>query len=192
MKLLAILSAATVALAAPAALSDNSAVARQIEDLIWPAATYRYWVKSGKTKLDPPSGLVQKNGNPDEEITTLVNFEFPAELEGRTCRLRFDLWDRDTTEGSKRADVFTTLAPENFSLSSSDVSAQVNNRDKHVGRIFIDKPGSAVWEQSYYGFPDFPCPAGRVFGGEFVGVGDADKIVWDIGVTGPRVEVLKN
>ena len=192
MKVFAILSAATVALAVPAAFPDKSSVTRQIEDLIYPAQTYRYWVKTGKTELDPPAGLVQKNGNPNQEITTLVNFDFPADLEGRTCRLRFDLWDRDTSTGSQRADVFTSLAPESFTLFSGEVWSAAERRDQHVGRIFVEKPSAAVWEQAYHGFPDFPCPAGRLLGGEFVGVGDDDKIVWDIGVTGPRIEVLKN
>lgn len=186
MKVLALLAAASVALAVPT--PQDPPIPPQ--DLIWPAETYRYWVKTGETQLDPPEGLVQKNGNQDEEITTLVNFQFPADLEGRTCRLRFDLWPRDTSEGSQRADVFTSLAPEGFSIASDGVWPPGNKRDEHVGRIFVTAPGSAVWEQSYHGFPEFPCPAGRVFGGEFVGVGDEDKIIWDIGVTGPRIQVL--
>ncbi|KAK2767572.1 hypothetical protein FQN54_003730 [Arachnomyces sp. PD_36] len=189
MKVLALLAAASIAVAVPTPQQDPPHIPP--EDLIWPAETYRYWVKTGETELDPISGLVQKNGNQDEEITTLVNFQFPEELEGRTCRLRFDLWERDTSEGSKRADVFTSLAPEGFSIASEAVWPPGNKRDVHVGRIIANAPGSAVWEQQYHGFPEFPCPAGRVLGGEFVGVGDKDKIEWDIGVTGPRIEVLE-
>lgn len=188
MKFLALLAAASVAFAVPTPQEDPPHIPPG--ELIWPRETYRYWVKTGETVLDPPEGLVQKTGNQDEEITTLVNFQFPEETKGKTCRLRFDLWERDTSQGSQRADVFTSLAPEGFSIASDGPWPPGNKRDVHVGRIHVKAPGSAVWEQSYHGFPDFPCPAGRFLGGEFVGVGDKDRIIWDIGVTGPRIQVL--
>lgn len=188
MKLLTLLAAASVVFAVPTPQDLPPHIPP--DELIWPAATYRYWVKTGKTEFDPRKGLVQKNGNPDEEITTLVNFEFPAETEGKTCILLFDLWRRDTSTGSQRADVFTSLAPQGFSIASDGPWPLGNNRDRHVGRIHATVPGRAEWEESYHGFPKFPCPAGRLLGGEFVGVGDRDKIVWDVGVTGPRIYVL--
>jgi hypothetical protein len=159
--------------------------------------TYRYWVNTGRIITDPQDQLlVVKNGVAADETTSIVTFDFNPEmgLEGRTCRLIFDMWDRDHSTGTQQNDVFSVI---NFPSTSASL-ARVNiaavrpaaSRDQHRGRIFIPKPGSAQWIQSYNGYPDFPCPKEEVMAFEFVGAGDRVETRWDIGVTGPRVIVV--
>ncbi|KAI9375593.1 hypothetical protein BJX61DRAFT_539609 [Aspergillus egyptiacus] len=145
--------------------------------ILYPYATYRWWLYDGAVKEDPQDQLlVVKDHNPRNESTTLVTFNIASDLQGRGCRLVFDLWDRDVSTGTQTADVFTSVRP--------------GNRDQHVGRLYLPKPGAAEWVFAYRGLPDFDCPAGELIGFEFVGVGDEVGIRWDIGVTGPRVLVV--
>lgn len=193
--------AALTTSAAGISSSDHNNIVRD-EPLIYPYATYRYWVATGQIKEDPQDQLlIVKNGVAADETTTIVTFDFAPELEGRTCKLLFDLWDRDVSTGSQTADVFSVIDPPDSrsgSGSNSDLSATsfetalalAQSRDQHVGRIHVPKPGTAEWVMSYYGWPEFPCPAGQLIGIEYVGVGDNVEIRWDIGVTGPRVQVL--
>ncbi|KAL4892235.1 hypothetical protein BDV59DRAFT_202751 [Aspergillus ambiguus] len=173
--------------------------AQRQESLLWPYSTYRYWVNSGQWKEDPQDQLlIVKNGVLADETTTIVTFNIPTDLEGHTCKLLFDLWDRDVSTGTQEADVFTATKPtgaERSAVSLKTVAKQtaefvVQSRDKHVGRIHITAPGTADWIQTYEGYPEFECPAGQVVGFEFVGVGDDVSVRWDIGVTGPRVQVV--
>ncbi|KAE8358322.1 hypothetical protein BDV27DRAFT_137912 [Aspergillus caelatus] len=174
------------------------------DSLVWPYETYRYWVQTGNWKLDPQDQLlVVKNGNAADETTTIVTFNIPTTADGHKCKLLFDLWDRDVSSGSKQADVFTATRPTGASASDSNtqsVSLQsvskevadviVQSREEHVGRISVSAPGTADWVLAYQGYPEFDCPAGQMVGFEFVGVNDEVAIRWDIGVTGPRVQVL--
>ncbi|GAB1201184.1 hypothetical protein BDV32DRAFT_158256 [Aspergillus pseudonomiae] len=173
------------------------------DSLLWPYATYRYWVQTGNWVLDPQDQLlVVKNGNAADETTSIVTFDIPATADGHKCKLLFDLWDRDVSTGSQQADVFTATKPTGASASASDSGASlqsvskqvaeviVQSRDEHVGRIHVPKPGTADWVLAYQGYPEFDCPAGQMIGFEFVGVNDRVEIRWDIGVTGPRVQVL--
>ncbi|KAL2808256.1 hypothetical protein BJX63DRAFT_424772 [Aspergillus granulosus] len=179
LSILPLLTAASLATAAAVTnpdLGSNDLHARQ-GTILWPHRTYRYWISSGEFKEDPQDQLlVVKDSFPQNESSTLVTWEIPTDLSGQTCRLIFDLWDRDVSTGSQTADVFTSVSP--------------GRRDQHVGRIKVPKPGSAEWIYTFGDVPEFECPAGELIGFEFVGVGDAVEIRWDIGVTGPRVLVL--
>ncbi|KAE8154698.1 hypothetical protein BDV25DRAFT_135617 [Aspergillus avenaceus] len=171
-------------------------------DLLYPYATYRYWVNTGNFKEDPQDQLlVNKNGNLADETTGIVTFNIPSSASGHKCKLLFDLWARDVSTGSQSADVFTATKPTGASISAEGDAALkvlsketaevvVQSRDRHVGRIKAVIPGSAEWTMAYEGYPEFDCPAGQMVGFEFVGVGDAVAIRWDIGVTGPRVQVV--
>lgn len=192
MKFLAFLaSTAIVSLAAPA---NN---ARQIHDNIrYPAGTYRRWIQTGEVIQDPQDQLlVVKNGNPADETSTIVTFDFDPSTEGKTCELIFELWDRDHSTGTQLLDVFTYLDPPQLArvLSAEDVAtmASVKSRYEHVGRIRVPKPGNATWEMAYHGWPTIPCPAGELIGVEYVGAGDLVEVRWDIGVTGPRFRILE-
>ncbi|KAL2851560.1 hypothetical protein BJY01DRAFT_244894 [Aspergillus pseudoustus] len=177
LSLLSATSLATAATISSPSSSETNLETRQ-EAILWPHRTYRYWIATGAWKEDPQDQLlVVKDSNPLNESSTLVTWEVPADLAGRTCRLIFDLWDRDVSTGSQTADVFTSIEP--------------GRRDQHVGRIWVPKPGAAEWVFTLGGrVPEFACPAGELIGFEFVGVSDAVEIRWDIGVTGPRVLVL--
>ncbi|KAH8429375.1 uncharacterized protein LDX57_007039 [Aspergillus melleus] len=196
---LSLIGAATLATAA------SLPHAARADTLLYPYRTYRYWVQSGVFKEDPQDQLlVLKNGNQAEETTTIVTFDISPDLQGRRCKLLFDLWERDVSTGSQQADVFTATKPtgaqakEDGEVSVQAVAAAskevaeviVQSRDEHIGRIKVAAPGVAEWVMSYDGYPEFDCPAGEMAGFEFVGVNDQVAIRWDIGVTGPRVQVL--
>ncbi|KAM0418904.1 hypothetical protein ACHAPT_012169 [Fusarium lateritium] len=190
MKLLTLLlSTAAVSMAAPAL--DT----RADDTILWPAGTYRRWIQSGEIVQDPQDQLlIVKNGNPADETSTIVTFDFDQSTKGKTCELIFDLWDRDVSTGTRTLDVFTYSDPPKGlrALSAADVAdwAELESRDHHVGRILAPKPGSATWQMAFEGWPKIPCPAGQLIGIEYVGVGDRVEVRWDIGVTGPRFRVL--
>lgn len=187
--LMTTLLAATTAVAVPL---ENTKRANDV----YPYATYRRWVSSGELVEDPQDQplVVKTSGTPDE-TTTLVTFNLDASTEGRTCRLDFNLWGRDTSTGSQTMEVFSLLDPAGAASVSAEASRALavrlaQSRDKDLGRIRVPAPGTAEWVMAYYGMPEFPCPAGQLIGMEFVGVGDDVTVQWDIGVTGPIVRVL--
>lgn len=162
---------------------------------LYPAGTYRYWVETGNIVQDPQDQLlIVKNDKAADETTTIVTFDFDESTEGKTCELLFELWDRDVSTGTKKLDVFTYSDPPSIAreFSAADVAewASIRSRDNHVGRIVAPKPGNATWEMSYHGWPRISCPAGQLIGVEYVGVGDNVEVRWDIGVTGPRFNVI--
>ncbi|KAL4864941.1 hypothetical protein BDV12DRAFT_175469 [Aspergillus spectabilis] len=162
---------ATLVAANPVTLSTRQ------DTILYPHRTYRYWISSGAVKEDPQDQLlVVKDNVPQNESSTLTTFDIPADTAGRTCKLVIDLWDRDHSTGTQTVDVFTSVAP--------------GRRDRHVGRAFLPKPGRAEWVFTLGWEEEFQCPAGELIGFEFVGVGDAVEVRWDIGVTGPLIHVL--
>ncbi|PGH35402.1 hypothetical protein GX50_01740 [[Emmonsia] crescens] len=200
MKLTTLLvSAAAAVLAAPASSPAGGITSRQSDGPIYPHRTFRYWVQTGDLKEDPQDQLlVVKDGNAAHETTTIVTFDVSPDLAGRRCKLQFDLWPRDVSTGSKQADVFTVIDPPTHDFSAATVAKwrpaalaeTQRSRDIHQGRISVQVPGSAVWIQSFHGYPEFDCPAGKLLGLEYVGVNDEVAIRWDIGVTGPIIVPL--
>lgn len=192
MKLLALLASAVAASAAAVASPQQ---AQETHTTLYPWGTYRYWVETGEIKEDPQDQLlIVKNGNAADETTTIVAFNVPESAEGKQCELHFELWDRDVSTGSMMLDVFTYQDPpedtsELARMLGSDEMAR--GRDRHAGRVQVPKPGVAEWIQSYNGWPRVPCPAGQRIGIEYVGVGDAVEVRWDIGVTGPTFRILE-
>ncbi|KAK2747774.1 hypothetical protein FQN57_001804 [Myotisia sp. PD_48] len=188
-------SAATVALAAPTSdLSKKDIAARQL-DLIYPTATFRYWIHTGEVKEDPQDQLlIVKNGNDANESSTIVTFQFDDSLSGRECQLLFDLWDdRDHSTGTQNLDVFSRVNPPTSAFNVQSIPALrpaggAGYRDRHQGRIHAVLPGSATWIESLHGWPVFDCPVNELIGIEFVGAGDLVEVRWDIGVTGPRIQ----
>lgn len=188
MKLTAIFSTlAAVALAAPTLTPRDSPI-------LFPSATFRHFINTGKNIQDPQNQpLVVKDGNAAHESSTIVNFSFDQSLSGRKCKLLFDLWDRDVSTGTQKLDVFSVINPPTSAFTTASISNEsrpASSRDQQRGRISVPKPGTADWIMSFSGWPEFNCPGGQVMGLEFVGVGDAVTVRWDIGVTGPRVQVL--
>lgn len=188
MKLSVLLSSlAAITLAAPTLKPRDN-------PLLYPSATFRHFINTGENIQDPQNQpLVLKNNVPADESSTIVTFNFDENLQGRRCKLLFDLWDRDVSTGSQQLDVFSVNNPPTSPFTTASITNENRpawNRDQQRGRIMVKKPGTAEWIMSYSGWPEFDCPAGMVMGLEFVGVGDAVAVRWDIGVTGPRVQVL--
>ncbi|SPO07244.1 uncharacterized protein DNG_09938 [Cephalotrichum gorgonifer] len=189
MKFLGFLASATAVTAAAVSAPIS---ARQTGGLLYPWGTYRHWVQTGAIVEDPQDQpLVVKNGNQADETTTIVAFNVPEDAAGKQCQLLFELWsDRDTSTGSQRLDVFTYNNPP-ADASGIQALLKTKERNEHAGRIIASFDEEAVWEQSYDGWPIIPCPAGERIGIEYVGVGDAVVVQWDIGVTGPRLQILE-
>ncbi|WEW54773.1 hypothetical protein PRK78_000198 [Emydomyces testavorans] len=188
-----LLTASTAAFAAPAASPDNELAARQ-NNLIYPHATFRYFINTGQVLENPQDQpLVLKNGNAADESSAIVTFQFGEELKGRTCKLLFDLGNQDVSTGSHQMDVFSVINPpgsEQFTVATIPRVRPALSRDQHRGRIEVFQPGSATWILSYGGYPQFPCPVNELMGIEFVGVGDSVEVRWQIGATGPRIQPL--
>ncbi|KAL4912234.1 hypothetical protein BDW62DRAFT_216485 [Aspergillus aurantiobrunneus] len=145
LSVISLLTGAALAAASPLSLEPRQ------ESIVWPHRTYRWFVHDGSFIDDPQDQLlVVKDNVPEHESTTLATFDIASDLEGRTCKLILDLWDRDVSTGTQTADVFTSVNP--------------GNRGQHVGRVYLPKPGSAEWIFSYHGLPTLPCPAGELTG----------------------------
>ncbi|KNG80191.1 hypothetical protein ANOM_011405 [Aspergillus nomiae NRRL 13137] len=126
------------------------------DSLLWPYATYRYWVQTGNWVLDPQDQLlVVKNGNAADETTSIVTFDIPATADGHKCKLLFDLWDRDVSTGSQLADVFTATKPTGASASASDSGARCS-----LCRSRWPRSSSSLGTSMSVGFM-FPSPALR-------------------------------
>lgn len=169
---LSLLAAATTAAGSPLANFKR-------DGLMYPTSTWRRWVARGELKQDPQNQpLVVKTGDWTDATTAIVKFTFDGSAQDRTCKLLFDLGDTDTSTGTETVDVFSNINAPGW-------------RGQQLGRIHVPAPGDADWIMSFHGMPEFPCPAaGQEMGLEFVGVGDVVTMQWDIGVTGPRVQVL--
>ncbi|KAM0717743.1 hypothetical protein Q7P37_007595 [Cladosporium fusiforme] len=149
---------------------------------IRPCVTSQYDVWTGAVRRDEINGKIFKDGR-KTDVTTLLTFNFPPETEGKTCSFHFD--PAPTVSGSGQFDVFVSLAPASH---SADSWPSGNLRDQHIGRMVAHSDRVAEWLP---GFPDlgqsFPCPAGQTYGGELVGVGDADHVEWLAGTSGPYI-----
>ncbi|CAN9322583.1 unnamed protein product [Alternaria alternata] len=156
-------------------------------NIIKPRVTPLYEVWTGAVRHNTANGKVFKDGK-TTDITTLLTFDYPPESAGKTCSFHFDLASDASAKvsGTGQFDVFTALAPAASSTSSWPSG---NLRDQHLGRMTAQRGGAATWVS---GFPalgqGFPCPAGKTYGGELVGVGDADFIEWLAGTSGASIQ----
>lgn len=154
--------------------------------IIRPDATSQYKVWTGAIDHYTQGGRIFKDSK-TTNITALLTFSFPAESADKTCSFHFDLSDDSTAEisGTGQLDVFTSLAPADYSTSSWPPG---NLRDQHIGRMTAKAGGEAEWVS---GFPTFGqgflCPAGQTYGGELVSVGDNDLIDW-LAASGPYIQ----
>ena len=155
--------------------------------VVKPKITSLYEVWTGAVHHGTSNGMIFKDGK-STDITTLLTFDFPPESAGKTCSFHFELSSNSSAKvsGTGQFDVFTSLAPATGDKSSWPSG---NLRDQHLGRMTARKNGAATWVP---GFPTlgqgFPCPAGQTYGGELVGVGDADFIEWLAGTAGASIK----
>ncbi|CAG5169204.1 uncharacterized protein ALTATR162_LOCUS7014 [Alternaria atra] len=158
-------------------------------NIIKPRVTSLYEVWTGAVRHNTANGKVFKDGK-TTDITTLLTFDFPAKSAGKTCSFHFDLASNASAKVSSTGqfDVFTSLAPATRNTSSWPSG---NLRDQYLGRMTVQRSGAATWVS---GFPalgqGFPCPAGKTYGGELVGVGDADFIEWFSRTSGASIRWL--
>ncbi|KAL5332580.1 hypothetical protein BJX70DRAFT_407222 [Aspergillus crustosus] len=183
LSILSLLTLTSLSTATPAAVPVPAPIPQDPRQttaptILYPHRTYRTWISTGTIKEDPQDQLlVVKDSNPLNESSALTTFSIPPDTAGLRCLLVIDLWDRDHSTGSQTVDVFTSIEP--------------GRRDRHVGRVFLPRPGRGMWVGVYGWEEEFECPAGEVIGFEFVGVGERVEVRWDIGVTGPLVYVLE-
>lgn len=182
-------ASASLAAAAPAQHASGKAARQEVTEH-FPSESYLRYINSGETISDPHDRpLVVKNGNFEDETSTIATFQFGDDVAGKTCQLVFELDDDDTSEGTKTMDVFNWTNPEdleNLVSGKAVKKVQTKSRDEHAGRILVSAPGTATWIMNYGEWPSIPCPAGELIGIEFVGVGDEVEVAWVPGVTGPR------
>lgn len=192
-------ASASLAAAAPTEGRNNKVAARQDAQNpgypeVFPSGTYVRYINSGETVSDPQDQLlVVKNGNFEDESSTIVTFQFDEDTEGLTCQLNFELSEDDTSTGTKTMDVFTWTNPEDLEalIAGENLKKpETKSRDEQAGRVAVSAPGRAGWTMTYGDWPAIPCPAGQLIGIEYVGVGDRVEVGWDSGVTGPRFWVI--
>jgi hypothetical protein len=141
-----------------------------------------YNVGTGAIDFNVLDGKIFKaDTNGGQDISTLVTFNFPAELAAKTCYFTFDLDPTATLTGSGQFDVFTSLQA---ATQDTTTWPPGNGRNNHVGRMQAVLPGSATWIAQF--IKPFPCPVGTR-GFELVGVNDNVLIEWRNAVAGPRI-----
>ncbi|KAM0721350.1 hypothetical protein Q7P37_002274 [Cladosporium fusiforme] len=148
---------------------------------IRPCVTSQYDVWTGAVRRDEINGKIFKDGR-KTDVTNAPHLHHPRP---RARLAAFTSIPPLPLSGSGQFDVFVSLAPASH---SADSWPSGNLRDQHIGRMVAHSDRVAEWLP---GFPDlgqsFPCPAGQTYGGELVGVGDADHVEWLAGTSGPYI-----
>jgi hypothetical protein len=106
------------------------------------------------------NGKISKDGK-TTDITTLLTFDFPTALDGKTCSFHFDLSSDPAAKVSSTGqfDVFISLAP---ATRTTTTWPSGNLRDQHIGRMRAQPNAAATWVAGFSTFgQSFPCPAGR-------------------------------
>lgn len=161
---------------------------------VYPDYTSQYNSRTGAVDFHTARGYVSRNPkNYGADITTLVTFTLDKQYASNQCQLVFDLNDSTSTlSGSKKAQLFTSLAPATADASSWPSG---NLRNQALGSIDLVKGGRATWEAgsgpgaTANGY--FPCSAiaGHIYGGEIVPQGDEVEFSWPAGSDGVKIIV---
>jgi hypothetical protein len=128
-------------------------------------------------RYQTPNGKIFKDGK-TTDVTTLLTFEFPKASQDKTCSFHFDLTGNPSAKvsGTGEFDVFISQAP---ATSNAATWPSGNLRDHHIGRMNAKAKAPATWVSGFPTFgQSFPCPAGKTYGSELVGVGSVDQIEW--------------
>lgn len=162
--------------------------------VVFPDYTSQYNSKTGAINFDASRGLVSRSPtNGGADTTTLVTFRLNTQYSSNMCQLVFDLTDSSSwVSGSKKAQVFTALAPATADTKSWPSG---NLRNQELGSIDIASGGRATWEAgsgpgaTSNGY--FPCSAiaGQIYGGEIVPQGDSVEVSWPAGYDGVKIIV---
>ncbi|KAI1039317.1 hypothetical protein LB505_008602 [Fusarium chuoi] len=176
-----ILAIATTGLAAP--------VEPRSDDYFTPAEIHTYNINNGAI-YDTDEGRVTKaptNGGND--ITTLLTFKYPEAARGKKCQFAFYLAPGENVIGSRKLDLYSSLAPAPGPRAGWGPG---NQRNVHLGRMDVKVGGFATWEATYgpYMTQKTDCKKpGTVEGLELVGVYDLDAIYWNPAKSGPRIVI---
>ncbi|OHE97199.1 IDI-3 protein [Colletotrichum orchidophilum] len=185
-KILAVLLAATSALAFPLQIRQGSTYFN-------PSATYTYNVGTGAITPSSGTGVVSKStSDGGNDLTALLTFTYPPDTAGKKCQLYFYLdGPTSSVSGSGKLDVFTSIKPAPSSGSSGwGAGGPGNQRDVNIGRLSAVWAGFATWDATYKAYLTAPtdCNAtGTVQGLELVGVSDNDHVSWNTQVSGARI-----
>ncbi|KAM0333395.1 hypothetical protein ACHAQA_002056 [Verticillium albo-atrum] len=156
-----------------------------------PSSLYTYDVGTGAIKCDVTYGLVDKStSNNGHDYTTLLTFTYPEAAAGKQCLFEFFLDDNASLYGSKKVDVFTSLAP---APGCTTGWAPGNQRNVNLGRLSIQRNGLSTWDATYspYLTKSTPCKApGTVEAFELAGVYDHDHVSWNAAVSGARISYI--
>jgi hypothetical protein len=160
--------------------------------VFFPSAVSHYDVSTGAISCKASTGLVDKfYTNKGHDRTTLLTFTYPAQAGGRMCRFKFNLPASAVVCGSKKIDVFTSLAPAPGCRGSWPPG---NQRNTHLGRLSVQPGAFAVWDWSIKAFTTTPVPCkapNTVEAFELVGVYDEDHVSWGgLGSYGAQIEYM--
>ncbi|KIX10652.1 uncharacterized protein Z518_01736 [Rhinocladiella mackenziei CBS 650.93] len=161
---------------------------------VFPDYTSQYDSKTGAVDFHTKRGLVSRSSsNGGADISTLVTFTLDSQFSSNMCQLVFDLKDSSSwVSGSKKAQVFTSLAP---ATADSESWPSDNLRNQELGSINIVAGGRETWEAgsgpgaTANGY--FPCSTivGHIYGGEIVPQGDSVEVSWPAGKDGVKIVV---
>ncbi|QDS77448.1 hypothetical protein FKW77_006851 [Venturia effusa] len=180
MKLLSLLSIAGIACALPTPDVPSG------PNIIQPSARSIYEVNTGAIYYQSQTGHIFKSSS-GNDLTTLLTFDLPSSLQGKTCSFHFYLDSTARAEGTKAFDLYSSLKPA--TANSPGGSGPGNQRNQFMGRMKAVLGGEATWVPDV--FPktgeSFPCPYGDAFGYEVVGSGDYVDIAWNPPASGSYI-----
>ncbi|KAF4442443.1 idi-3 precursor [Fusarium austroafricanum] len=175
------LFAATATLAAP--------LERRSDDYFTPSAIHTYNIANGAIHNTDEGRVTKAPGNGGNDITTLLTFTYPEAARGKKCQFAFYLNGKENVIGSKKLDLYSSLAPAPGPRAGWGPG---NQRNIHLGRMDVKVGGFATWEATYgpYMTQKTDCKKpGTVEGLELVGVYDLDAIYWNPAISGPRIVI---
>jgi hypothetical protein len=171
MQFISLLALAGIANAIPTPQSGTGS------NQIKPTVRSQYEVSTGAIHYNTPTGKIF-NSYAGKDITTLLTFDLPSTLQGKTCSFHFALDAASATAtGTKQFDLYSSLAPATQSTTGWGPG---NQRNQFMGRMTAIVPGEAAYVADIYPKTgaSFPCPYGGKFGYELVGAGDLVDIEW--------------
>ncbi|CRK30865.1 hypothetical protein BN1723_003986, partial [Verticillium longisporum] len=156
-----------------------------------PSSVSTYDVSNGAIQCEVSYGLVDKaTDNKGRDFTTLMTFTYPEGVTGKQCLFEFFLDEGASLYGSKKVDLYTSLAPAPGCTSGW---APGNQRNVNLGRMSVQRGGLATWDATYSAYltKRTPCKApGTVEAFELVGVYDNDHVSWNVAVAGARISYI--
>ncbi|KAF2276388.1 uncharacterized protein EI97DRAFT_37946 [Westerdykella ornata] len=170
-------------IAATAVFSLASVIAGiPIGQTIIPETLSIYHGYNGRIEYNVGTGKVSRVQNGNDDISTLVTFNFPEATRGRKCELKFERDDGYPTSSPSIIDAFTSS--QIATGPSPGWGPPSNYRDVQLGRLRVPTSGQATVD---WGNFVFDCPAGQKKGYEFAPTGDSTYLEWSKSTDGPYI-----